>query len=127
MEAKERTGNGRSSLDDNREEVSLQGGDQRDRPTGLPIGERVTRNVDTFVGGRKVHSVDQGEEGVGNSSEDSMQTAPSTPSAVTPEEGHLSRLMVFVRLFRRPSNCFLFSQGIPGCMQWGVIGVFVNE
>ena len=129
MEAKERTGNGKSSLDDSREEVTLQGGHRRVRPTGLPmvVGERVTRNEDTHVGGRQVDSVDQGEEGVGKSSEDTMQATPSTPIATTPEEGHFSRLMVFVRLFRRPSNCFLFSQGIPGCMPWGVIGVFLND
>lgn len=34
---------------------------------------------------------------------------------------------MFRRVFSVPSNVFIFVQGIPGCIPWGVISVFLND
>jgi len=102
-------------------------GRRRDGPAGLPlvVRGRVARHEDADEEG--AHETVQGIEhktaaGIGKSFENSMQR-----SQATSDVGDLSRIWDFVRLFRRPSNVLLFSQGIPGCMPWGVIGVFLND
>ena len=102
-------------------------GRRRDGPAGLPlvVRGRVARHEDADEEG--AHETVQGIEhktaaGIGKSFENSMQR-----SQAMLDVSDWSRIWDTVRLFRRPSNVLLFLQGIPGCMPWGVIGVFLND
>jgi len=101
-------------------------GRRRDGPAGLPlvVRGRVARHEDTDEeeGARETVQGIENKTGIGKSLKNSMQR-----SQAMLDVSDWSRIWDTVRLFRRPSNVLLFLQGIPGCMPWGVVGVFLND
>ena len=126
MEAQKRVSTENLSLDDRVEEATSNDVSRRRGLTGLPIvvRGRLTRDKDNHYRQIRIpvaRNVGQGED---SSSHKIFEKIPKRSEATMQTWAHI---WVFVRLLQRPSNVLLFLQGIPGCMPWGVIGVFLND
>lgn len=126
MEAQKQVCTENLSLDDKEEEATANGIGRHNALPRLPIVDRgrLTRDKDHCYRQIRIpsarHGVGQGEDG-------SNKTFEKTPKRSEATTQMWARIWVFVRLLQRPSNVLLFLQGIPGCMPWGVIGVFLND